>query len=47
MPEKFKWCKFSEVDLNDDFFTPLKEDYEEFSDWFLKKRNLEENALVF
>jgi RimJ/RimL family protein N-acetyltransferase len=37
--------KFSEIDLNDDFFDSLKEDYKEFEDWYSKK--IKENAKAF
>ncbi|EPT0966702.1 N-acetyltransferase, partial [Vibrio vulnificus] len=36
--------KFSEINLNDQFFDSLKAGYAEFSDWFKKKAD--ENALV-
>ena len=29
--------KFADIDLNDSFFTSLKEDYPEFEAWFNKK----------
>lgn len=29
---------FGDIDLNDEFFLSLKEDYTEFEDWFLKKQ---------
>jgi hypothetical protein len=47
MGGKFEWQKFKDVDLNDDFFTSLKEDYNEFPVWFKKKSDSEEHALVF
>lgn len=47
MAGKFKWRKFSDVNLNDDFFNSLKEDYPEFGDWFQKKANNNESALVY
>jgi hypothetical protein len=47
MAGKFKWQKFSDIDLNDDFFDSLKSDYPEFSDWFQKKANNNELALVY
>lgn len=47
MAGKFQWYKFSEVDLSDPFFDSLKEDYEEFSEWFDKKSKADEKALVF
>lgn len=47
MASKFKWQKFSDVDLNDDFFDSLKSDYPEFCNWFQKKVNNNESALVY
>ncbi|MEA4848953.1 MAG: hypothetical protein VB106_17100 [Clostridiaceae bacterium] len=47
MAGKFELTKFSDVNLNDAFFDPLKADYEEFPIWFKKKGDLNENALVF
>lgn len=37
--------RFNEVDLTDSFFDDLKESYQEFSNWFLRKSN--EKAYVF
>ncbi|HBW39214.1 hypothetical protein [Desulfosporosinus sp. BICA1-9] len=47
MAGKFEWHKFSEVDLDDGFFDSLKADYEEFPDWFKRKSDAGESALVF
>ena len=47
MGEKFEWKKFSEVDQNDAFFDSLKADYIEFCDWFQRKSNEGESALVY
>jgi len=47
MPGKFKWIKFSEVDLRDSFFDELKNDYQEFPLWFRKKSDTGECALIF
>lgn len=44
---KFEWKKFSEVDLSDSFFDFLKIDYPEFVEWFNRKSNEGEEALVF
>jgi len=44
---KFKWCQFTECDLEDPFFDSLKRDYLEFPQWFQKKRAMGENAFVF
>lgn len=41
-----KWLKFSEIDLSDSFFDSLKADYAEFPDWFSRKANAGEEALV-
>lgn len=47
MAGKFKWEKFSNVNLNDVFFDSLKSDYPEFCNWFQKKVNNNESALVY
>lgn len=47
MPGKFEWTYFNEVDLDNPFFDSLKGDYPEFTQWFSKKRNQHEKALVF
>ena len=47
MAGKFEWHKFSEVNLEDPFFDSLKADYEEFPDWFKRKSDAGEYALVF
>ena len=47
MAEKFEWKKFTEVDINDPFFDSLKRDYTEFCEWFQRKGNNEESALVY
>lgn len=47
MAGKFEWHKFSEVNLKDPFFDSLKADYAEFSDWFKRKSDAHEYALVF
>lgn len=47
MGGKFNWQKFSNVDINDDFFDSLKSDYPEFIDWFVKKQREDKNALVY
>lgn len=39
-----KKVKFSELDIEDEFFQSLKDDYEGFESWFHSKKN--ENALV-
>jgi hypothetical protein len=47
MAGKFKWVSFSKVNLNDSFFDSLKQDYQEFPEWFQKKASKGEKALVF
>lgn len=47
MSGKFEWTDFKEVDLQDSFFDSLKNDYNEFSQWFNKKVLNQERALVF
>lgn len=47
MAGKFKWEKFSNVDLNDSFFDSLKKDYPEFTEWFHKKSCMNEETLVY
>ena len=47
MAGKFEWHKFSEVNLEDPFFDSLKADYVEFLDWFKRKSDAGEYALVF
>lgn len=37
---------FSKIDLEDPFFTSLKEDYKEFSDWYKKKADKGDSAFV-
>ncbi len=44
MSDKFEYSHFKNIDLDDPFFDSLKAQYEEFSDWFLKKA--EEKAYV-
>ena len=47
MADRFEWKKFNEVDINDSFFDSLKNDYEEFCDWFQRKSNEGDSALVY
>lgn len=35
--DNLKIQRFADINLEDAFFKTLKEDYEEFSDWFKKK----------
>ena len=37
---------FSEIDINDNFFDTLKEDYKEFTSWYSKKSNNKDSAFV-
>lgn len=41
----YESCKFSDCDINDDFFDSLRTDYPEFNEWFLKKSD--EDAYVY
>ncbi len=47
MPGKFQTLRFADLDINDNFFDSLKEDYLEFSQWYRKKSDLNETAMVF
>ncbi len=47
MAGKFSWREFREIDVNDAFFDSLKNDYVEFAQWFQKKSDFGEKALVF
>lgn len=44
--ENLFYQKFSQINLNDPFFSTLKDDYVEFSTWFAKKSNEGESAYV-
>ncbi len=44
--ENLFYQKFSQINLNDPFFSTLKADYGEFSTWFAKKANEGESAYV-
>ena len=48
MLDRLVWKSFSEIDIADIFFDSLREDYtkSEFDNWFLKKANSGEKALV-
>lgn len=39
-----KPTRFSDIDLGDEFFDSLKNDYQEFGDWFVKKSEKDESA---
>lgn len=47
MAGKFKWCKFSECNLDDSFFDTLKADYPGFDAWFRRKATEGQEAFVF
>jgi hypothetical protein len=47
MEGKFDMKPFSEIDINDTFFDSLKNDYEEFTEWFIRKSKEGRKALVF
>lgn len=47
MAGKFKLMKFSDVSTKDSFFDSLKNDYQEFEDWFEKKKSNDEEAFVY
>ena len=47
MGGKFNWKKFLDVDLDDVFFDSLKSDYQEFSNWFIRKQNEGNTAIVY
>lgn len=47
MAGKFQWKKFRDVNLDDNFFDSLKNDYPEFTDWFNRKSLAGEETLVF
>ncbi len=44
--ERFAWTRFADCVLEDPFFDSLKGAYEEFPQWFRKKANAGEEALV-
>lgn len=44
--ENLSYQKFSQINLNDPFFSTLKADYVEFPDWFTKKAREDESAYV-
>lgn len=46
MADILKWFRFDEIDLYDSFFDSLKNDYSEFSEWFLRKAKAGEKALM-
>ena len=47
MKQKFERKKFSDCNLNDVFFSSLKEDYPDFEKWFKEKSAEGEEAFVF
>ena len=44
--ENLKYQNFTDINLDDPFFVSLKEDYKEFSSWFIKKSENQEKAYV-
>lgn len=46
MADKFLYKEFKDIDLTDQFFDSLKNDYAEFEDWFNKKSNNGEKAYI-
>jgi L-amino acid N-acyltransferase YncA len=46
MPGSFSSTRFMDVDVSDAFFDSLRNDYPEFNDWFLRKSEDGESALV-
>ena len=42
-----KYQKFCDINIEDNFFSSLKEDYVEFEDWFKKKSSSNSEAYVF
>lgn len=46
MSEQFLYKPFSQININDPFFTSLKKDYKEFENWFIKKSNSGEGAFI-
>lgn len=46
MPGSFRPTRFSEVDVNDEYFESLKDDYPGFTKWFADKSAAGESALV-
>ncbi len=44
--DNLNYCYFRDINLNDTFFDPLKNDYAEFSDWFNRKSNNNEAAYL-
>lgn len=44
--EELIYKKFSEINLENEFFDSLKSDYAEFSNWFIRKSNENEHAYV-
>ena len=47
MAGRFLWRKFSDCDITDPFFNSLKHDYPEFPQWFARKGQAGEQALVY
>ena len=47
MGGKFQWKKFEDINIEDPFFDSLKNDYEEFTEWFERKAEQNEETLVY
>lgn len=47
MAGRFQWHGFSHINLQDHFFDSLKRDYNDFEDWFNRKRLEGAQALIF
>lgn len=46
MAEQFLYKSFNEININDEFFNSLKEDYTEFEDWFNRKSISGDKAFI-
>lgn len=44
--ENFNYSKFNTINLDDSFFTSLKNDYSEFASWFERKSEEDESAYI-
>lgn len=46
MSEQFIYAPFKDINLNDSFFDSLKNDYSEFTDWFMRKSKENDSAFI-
>lgn len=46
MLDRLIWKRFADIDVNDVFFDSLREDYDGFDQWFLKKSKNDEKAMI-